>query len=406
MQQRPRKADVIRWLWLLFALTLPFFAGKWLRIELIGKIAIPAVLLVVIMYGGIIRAFVASPLRKEIRGGSLVLVLSLTFLTWHLVGALRAEEIGPAVKEIIKLTSCVSVMWVIALSFPSDRAFERRFWLVVFAGSSAVMLYLMYFYAVVWEYGALGNDLTHGKPVKFGRNLMGYYLAIVLPFCLSFCFLDGGKTRGQRLLGRLCLLVLLTAWLYVSSRATWVSGILATIAIVWATRRWGHLLLFVGLSTLAYFAIVGKVGELELVTKVVYLFDPSSAPHLNTYENRLNLLEQAFSLWRDAPILGIGLTDIKTSGGLWPHNDYLAILTDLGVIGLGLFVSILLVAFVIVVRPVANSTTALPWASVGARGALVAASCFMMFTDAYTFLLLWIVLGFCLASARREVQVS
>jgi len=58
-------------------------------------------------------------------------------------------------------------------------------------------------------------------------------------------------------------------------------------------------------------------------------------------QQRYDLWQRAFEMWRESPILGIGLQEYLRREQMVVHNTYLQVLTETGIVGLALYLAIL-----------------------------------------------------------------
>ena len=206
----------------------------------------------------------------------------------------------------------------------------------------------------------------------------------------------------------------MAAWIYVGSRAAWISVICGSIVMIYSTRRFRKtsylirkFIFFLFMGLVGYWILVLFVGELESYRRFIFLFDPQSIPELNSYEVRGSLILEGLKLALEMPIFGVGLTNVKMKLGLWPHNDYVAILGDMGIVGLGLFLSLLGMLLARVWSIDSRGNRGIPYTSLGKQGALVSTLVFLFFSDTYTIVPFWILLGFCwstnVVKNRQEV---
>jgi O-antigen ligase len=152
--------------------------------------------------------------------------------------------------------------------------------------------------------------------------------------------------RRDRTVAFVCLLLLLASMIATLSRAGMFTLAVLVLVVVLTMRQLRLKLAILIAAVLAALAIL----RIPYVSKRLYRqFDPSY-PY-NTFEGRLQIWSDTLQMLRDRPIFGTGLRAYQTvmqsyvSGGrkpeLYPHNVYLAMWAELGLLGLLAFVALL-----------------------------------------------------------------
>jgi O-antigen ligase len=227
----------------------------------------------------------------------------------------------------------------------------------------------------------------------------------------AFAFLMLGKKKWMM---AAAMLIFVVGWIYAGSRSTWIAVLAGMITIIFLARNLGRLgnlrlrALFIPVLVLAvagglWWSLSSGLSNVEAVYRLQYLLDPASVPQLNTYGARIDLISQALQYWLQSPVIGIGLTNIITLVE-FAHNDFVGIMTELGVVGLGLFGGLLILTVRAIHPGKLKRLPQLSWVSLGTRGALVAVVVSMLFTDTYLTLSLWIFWGLCFVLGEVERQ--
>jgi len=131
------------------------------------------------------------------------------------------------------------------------------------------------------------------------------------------------------------------------------------------------------------------LDELEYSRRLLALFDPDAVPELQSSTIRLALMEKALSDFTQLPLIGIGLMNFAVTSERVSHNDYLAILADMGLIGFLLFAGLLALILLLSFR----SLRGRDWLSLGTRASLIAVIISFFFINAYTNSIFWIFLA-------------
>jgi putative inorganic carbon (HCO3(-)) transporter len=129
------------------------------------------------------------------------------------------------------------------------------------------------------------------------------------------------------------------------SRAGWLTlAILILVAVITVAARWMRVALLVGAA-----AGTLLVSRLPIVaTRLAYQLDLSSPK--NTFEGRVQIWSDTLRMLRDHPIFGAGLRAYQQTvapyvyGGrrveLYPHDIWLAMWSEIGLLGLGAFIAL------------------------------------------------------------------
>jgi O-antigen ligase len=144
------------------------------------------------------------------------------------------------------------------------------------------------------------------------------------------------KNHGSRLLNIVSIAAILSGILFTLSRMAWINTALITVLLLpkmkWSVR-FAVVILFIGLYLHSHTVIVNR---LSYGTEMRYA---STSEQLNNITaDRVTIWQAAWSKIEESPLFGYGIqTGVVMPGGLiadHPHNAYLRILLDMGVIGL------------------------------------------------------------------------
>ncbi len=284
-----------------------------------------------------------------------LLALILIFLGWVLVtwswspSRVLAKAYMTAYLTL-DLFSVIAAGFVIA---PSRERIARLFlwtsvWAIVIAAYGS-WLYLNYGFIMFYKDFAFGGRayLRWGYGVAFGavvlfaitifsRFLSGKQLVAgaFLVLCTYFVFVSG--SRGALLgfaLG--CLILLL------GSGRFWRAGRLQ----VTTSQVIAFLVLLIAAGYVTWMVIEGTTTQ--SIGRFVKLFRQAEDPSVILSANRFSYYAFALKAWLQAPILGNGLGSFsilygnREIVGTQPHNAFLEILAEYGLVGLVLFLSVL-----------------------------------------------------------------
>jgi len=295
-------------------------------------------------------------LRKGIyQPGLLLIVMVLVFIGWVLVTWTWSPSRIIA-KSYVKSYFAMNLFSVVAAGLVIAPARERiiRFFLwtsflatiVAIQGSwlylnyGSIMFYEDFLYAgrayLLWSYATAFGSLVLFAITIFSRFLSGKQLVsflLLLP-CMYFILVSG--SRGA-LLG---------------------FGLGSVILLLGSGRLWEGRRLQVTTSqiiaALVFFSAVGYVVWMVVegtatgsIARFVKLFRQVGDDSVVLSANRFSYFGFAIKLWLSAPIFGNGLGSFSISyrnmelSGSYPHNMFLEILAEYGLIGLVLFLMVL-----------------------------------------------------------------
>lgn len=426
------KSGLVKALWLLVAATFPLFSVEFARYNnllLRMHVALPMLFMgLLVGLGALLIAGRQGRISRLLLGGKyarLVMVAGFLLWTWHVVEMARANDFPLALREVMKLGYGLVCAMLALLFFPRDERFMERFWKVAIWTSAALFVFLIYQYAVVWRSAYLGTYLDQAS--REGKNQMGSYLVYITPFALAYL-----QTTRWKFVASVPTLILTIALIYGGSRGAWLgvaAGLLSltpVLARAYGIKRVAGFLVLAGIFVyLGIWSIQTYLGpgNYEFARRFMYLIDPSAAPELQSYEDRSDKLERVWEVFITSPFIGVGLTNTY----FLPHNDFVRIFSDLGVVGGALF---LVVAGNLVLSvghrrrnysnhqssPAdfsINSRAGTPvhssraqriwWVALGSRAAVIGALLFMCTMDRiYTTTAFWAVVGLALVAYEIE----
>ena len=405
-----------RALWIFVALTFSSFAVSFLRVN-IGVIHIPYP---VLGMGLILLGWIFS---LCLRPGSLLGplfppdfrilgLLCFLFLTWHLTsmllsgGLVEPGYIAPS-KQTFKIAAGLGLFWVTVLLFPRDPRFLERFWHIVLWSSMPLLGYLIFRSLSIGNHFLSSLNTFDDPTFMGGRNQVAWYVAIIVQYAF-WAF----QQKGRRLVVLVPLVVTSFSLIYSVSRTAWIVASVGLLYVplsmlIFDVKKAAKILtvmMVIGLLLVAGgIWVVSEYGDIsELSLKFRWFFSPEDVPELNSFETRWHRVRDALGGFLVSPIIGLGVRNFSylVSSGT-PHNDYAAILAELGLIGEVLFLGILLMIGKFCLRrpKFAKETN---WPSIASRGAFWSLLIGSAFMDMYTMPHYWIFAG--LFVVGREIE--
>ena len=277
------------------------------------------------------------------------------FLFWGSISVLWAVEPSDALRQLATSAALI-VFYLVAVSF---RITEDEFkWMVRLAilGGCLAAAFAVYEYSVginwaqrsaqgLVERGSLIVGETEVNPDSFG-------LKLIIPISLAVAAFLAARTWWGRLLSFCVLAITVLALLLTMSRTALLSLVVLIIVFLVRLRLYRRLLPVVALASLLLAAMPATFFQ-----RIQEAADTGGA-------GRLDIWKAGLEMFKHYPLVGAGLGNFvvvykqyagfspKFHGFLRsPHNIYLDILVELGILGFVLF----LIAIVAQVRDVSES---------------------------------------------------
>lgn len=269
----------------------------------------------------------------------------VSLLALALVSTLFAHEADPALSATLRYGGFVALYFVVS-QFVGDFALQRRIaWTLCISASVASLIALeSFFFDPGYVYRA---NLAYGDP-----NDVAFHLAATLP--LAFWLLGQQRAWRPIVLGMITVISLATVFTY--SRGALV-GIGAGILFLMLTdRKRIPLLAAAGVVTIAAGSLIVRSSP-ETSLRFEDALRAKQQVASTNVDARLDAYSAAATLAADNPIVGIGPGNFshhyREVAGFPPgvehvtvvHNSYLDVASELGLIGLVLFVAYLALVF-------------------------------------------------------------
>ncbi|MBP7087709.1 MAG: O-antigen ligase family protein [Candidatus Omnitrophica bacterium] len=246
-------------------------------------------------------------------------------------------------QELVKLIAFYSVFIIILNTIEKKRQFERLFLAIIFW---AVVLSL---YGIIRKYFILEKEISESFSVFGNRNHFAGFMEMVAPLTLGYAFYC--KNRAKKFVfGFMATIIYVSVFLSLS-RAGSLSLIFSLILMVYFLKRdW--------VIQEKYWVLVTGIILVVILLSVVGI-EPIKYRFASLKEGflqRLAIFKDSYRLMKDFPSFGIGLGNFQFvfssylsffSEGyyFYPHNDYIQIITETGLIGFLLFILFLFQVF-------------------------------------------------------------
>ncbi len=266
-----------------------------------------------------------------------------------------------------------------------------------------------------------GRDFLRGFPLQRLRasfpsaNGFGGWLIMFIPIFLGILAtkqLNGLGSRIKKIaLGALVVFMLICLVL-TYSRGAWLGFILGLGLIVYYIIT----ILHHKVKMLAYLLVVACLIGIFFITPTIIKERMKSIGDINTNLNRTSLWKEAVNIIEDFPVLGSGLNTysvvarnykIAEGGGIYPHNSFLQMTAETGLVGLASFVWILIVLFRSGFQTLSRKKNPL------VLGILTGILAFLVqsFFDTHLYslqlvVLFWFMMGMAVATMKLEPDIS
>jgi O-antigen ligase len=289
---------------------------------------------------------------------------------------LQAINVADAIYDLAKVLLAIVLFVCATLVLASDKQGVKLLTkAMVISGMILSAIGVCQYYGIAFT-SIPGNVIPYGTMAN--KNLLASIICLALPFGL---YATLRFERAWSIVGLLEVMLSLWVILIGQTRASWVALLLAAtvvvpLYIIWLSRS--------GLSAaaisrdrkkiaavalIALLIVIGAVSGIILrkgqgsigdrVTSIITHQDPSSQERLSTWS-------RSWQLFTQHPLLGVGIGNWKiacpglgTPGRrsetadiyfMQPHNDYLWVLTETGILGLAAYLLIYILAIWYAVR--------------------------------------------------------
>jgi O-antigen ligase len=409
--------QIITALWYLFAFTFPLFSVSYLRLNLgFYHLAIPLAVLFLIIVLHVINSLLTERKKDHNHIGRYgwLLIMCFLFFIWHLVAMYNSQNLSFAVKDSIRLFIGFIGTFSFLLLFPRDKKFTEKFFIFMFWGMSLLLAVTIYKSVFVFHTPYLNDNLTEINRV--GKNQLAYFIAKIFPF-VFFYFLFSKKKINSGL----PLFIMLVSIIYSSSRGSWIStslGLLFSLAtLIFVQKGKGiktvlkifiSVLLFmsVSLSVMSHYINLSS----EVSVRLTSIFHPENMTKdqkylgSNSYSVRGARIQQAVDGFITAPFFGVGLGNTELYAVGLVHNDYAAILLQLGLVGIILYIGILFSIFLKIFYANLTRKRYKFWMSIGALSSFITHITVSFVYDNYCSAYYWLFFALYLVVVETETS--
>jgi O-antigen ligase len=346
------------------------------------------------------------------------------------VRALMSRQVGWGDRAIVGALAITLLGHTLSL-FSADALYASGWSLLKWVFHAVLFFFLVRFQSREWHlravvtlilvtgvlslYGLYEFVRNDGYDVNFYREVAtrtatGLHLALVLPWAIALGI--WGRLRpAVRAAVWVAIGASLTAVTLTYSRTAWISILAALAVVTLLQRRLGRVAFLV--LTLLALLYLGELAPADVQDRFWSTFSVRESRDKSvTNALRLDLQELAIDQIGRSPLLGVGLGNY-TKNIPWyrynrsspeanvPHNYYLLIWAEGGLLAFGGFVGMLVLCLRRSVRAVRQAIDPRERLVLGgALGSLVALVVFLAFADDFNNLVVWTVLGLVVSGSR------
>lgn len=283
----------------------------------------------------------------------LFLAVFVLFILWNLLSFLNSGYLYESIRGLLKVVKYGLLLTIIIDVFKSKQILKRTVYVLV---TCSLIIALNGIVQSGLGFGLIRlrtiDPLDYLSRISSSfrhSNNFGAYLVLIMPIFLSFIFSKGTNWRN-RIYYLFGLMPLLYCVIRTCSRGAWFALFVAILILGLLKSRKLFAILIVLVIILPFF-LPHQIR--------VRAFDALNFQEGTSWE-RLKLWNGAFAMIKEHPFLGFGVNTYDKNSpaykpkdywsAIYPHNSYLHMATETGLMGLGLFLTFVILAFVYISR--------------------------------------------------------
>jgi O-antigen ligase len=316
------------------------FAVPWQNVVLIPGLGTISKLLGIGAIGGtVLHVFFSGKARPLISFHWIAIALLMWILMSAFWAIARPESVFSDVSTYVEIFVMIWVIWEAAPTGARLTSLLQAYVLGAYvAAGSTIFNYL--------RGTAIQQDATRFSASGFDPNDLGMLLALALP--MAWHIASKASNGFQRWLNRVYFAAGILAILLTSSRGALLAAVVALLVIPWTLTqvrkglKVAIVVIAVGAAVLAVQLVPEKSFERLATTR--------SEISEGTLNNRLRIWKEGITLIPRRPIQGVGPAGWYPAvgdriGNVAPHNTYLAVVVEEGIVGLFLYLCLFFIVF-------------------------------------------------------------
>lgn len=283
----------------------------------------------------------------------LFLAVFVLFIFWNLISFFNSGYLYESIRGLIKAIKYGLLLTIIIDVFKSKQILKRAVyilitWSLIVALNGIAQNILGFGLIRLRTVNPLESLYRLSSSFRHSNNF-GAYLVLIIPIFLSFIFSKGTNLRN-RIYYLSGLMPLLYCVIRTCSRGAWLALLVAMLILGLLKSKKLFAILIILVIILPFF-LPHQIR--------VRAFDALNFQEGTSWE-RAKLWDGAFTMIKEHPFLGFGVNTYTKNfpaykpkdywSAIYPHNSYLHMATEIGLVGLGLFLTFIILAFVYISR--------------------------------------------------------
>ncbi len=288
----------------------------------------------------------------------LFLIVFAIFIFWNLISFFNSSYLYESIRGLIKVIKYGLLLTIIIDAFKSKQILKRAvyiliIWSLVIALNGIAQNVLGFGFLRLRVINILDTQcrVFSCRILSSFRhpNNFGAYLVLIIPVFLSFILSKRINLRN-RVYFSLGLMPLSFCLIRTYSKGAWLALFVAILILVLLKSRKLFAILIISVIILPFFL------PQQIKSRA---FDALNFQEGTSWE-RAKLWNGTFIMIKEHPFLGFGVNTYTKNfpaykpkdywSAIYPHNSYLHMATEIGLVGLGLFLTLIILAFVYISR--------------------------------------------------------